>query len=116
MVRPLAFLALAIVQPVAGAAQTPSTAPAPIRQLFGVMTPMRDGVKLASDIWLPAAPGRYPVILIRTTYLKSMEMLKVPEYGEYYASRGYIFAVQDTRGRGDSEGNFNFFFQEVPDG
>ncbi len=83
---------------------------------FGLMTPMRDGVKLASDMWLPAAPGRYPVILIRTPYLKSMTGLQTPVFGRYFASRGYAVVVQDVRGRGDSEGDFNFFFQEEQDG
>src|SRR2546425_647660 len=90
--------------------------PAQVRSQFGVMTPLRDGVKLAADMWLPEAPGKYPVILIRTPYLKTMEMLKVPELGKYFASRGYVFVVQDTRGRGDSEGQFDFFFPEGPDG
>jgi len=83
---------------------------------FGVMTPMRDGVKLASDVWLPSAPGRYPVILIRTPYLRTMPELQVPKLGRYFASHGYVFVVQDVRGRGDSEGKFDFFFQEEQDG
>jgi putative CocE/NonD family hydrolase len=114
MVRRLAFLAAVLAtHPILDAR---AQAAGQFRQLFDVMIPMRDGVKLAADIWLPEAPGRYPLILVRTPYLKNMEMLKVPEYGEYYATRGYAFAVEDTRGRGDSEGNFNFFFQEGPDG
>ncbi|HEX3526262.1 MAG TPA: CocE/NonD family hydrolase, partial [Thermoanaerobaculia bacterium] len=46
-------------------------APAPVRTEFGVMIPLRDGVKLAADVWLPAAPGRYPVLLARTPYMKT---------------------------------------------
>jgi len=109
MIRTLALLILA-------AAAQPFAAAGQVRRQFGVMTPMRDGVKLASDVWLPDAPGRYPVILIRTPYLKSMELLKGHELGAYYAKQGYVLAIQDTRGRGDSEGEFNFFFQEAPDG
>ncbi len=106
----LLFLMLLAAHPSAGAAQ------GNVRQLFGVMTPMRDGVKLASDVWLPEAPGQYPVLLIRTPYLKSMELINVPTLAAWFASRGYVFVVQDVRGRGDSEGEFNFFFQEGPDG
>ncbi len=87
-----------------------------VRQQLGVMIPMRDGIRLAADVWLPAASGRYPVILVRTPYLKGMELLEVPKLAEYFATRGYVFVVQDVRGRGDSEGEFNFFFQEAPDG
>src|ERR1043166_4403456 len=86
------------------------------RPRFGVMIPQRDGVKLAADMWLPEAPGKYPTILIRTPYLKTMALLKAAELGKYFGSRGYALVVQDTRGRGDSEGQFDFFFPEGPDG
>jgi putative CocE/NonD family hydrolase len=94
------------------AAQPP--APEPLRLEFGVMIPMRDGVKLAADVWLPDSPGRYPVLLARTPYLKTG--LGLNEWAHYFASRGYAFAVQDTRGRGDSEGTFDSFFGEGKDG
>lgn len=106
----LLLVLLLAAHPPAGAAQ------GNVRQMFGVMTPMRDGVQLASDIWLPEAPGKYPVLLIRTPYLKSMELINVPSLAAYFASRGYVFVMQDVRGRGDSDGEFNFFFQEGPDG
>jgi len=89
---------------------------AQVRSQFGVMIPMRDGVKLAADLWLPSAPGTYPSILIRTPYMKTMGLLHPPEMGKYFATRGYVLVVQDTRGRGDSEGSFDFFFPEGPDG
>src|SRR5262249_42092178 len=75
--------------------------------------PMRDGVHLSADIWMPSAPGRYPSILIRTPYMKAWD-------GQYtaafYANNGYVFVVQDVRGRGDSEGEFNYFFSDGHDG
>ncbi|MEO8450145.1 MAG: CocE/NonD family hydrolase [Gemmatimonadota bacterium] len=101
-----AILGVLLAGPLAGQA----------RPLFGVMIPMRDGVKLATDVWLPEAPGRYPIILIRTPYGRVTDMLNVPQWAEYYAARGYGFAIQDVRGRGDSDGEFNFFFQEGHDG
>src|SRR5690349_7501629 len=35
---------------------------------YNLMVPMRDGVKLATDVHRPAAQGRYPVILVRNPY------------------------------------------------
>ena len=65
-----------------------------------VMVPMRDGVKLATDIHLPTGEGPWPVILVMTPYSrKSAE----PLAGEV-TRRGYAFVVQDFRGRFNSEG------------
>jgi len=85
-----------------------------VRSERGVLIPMRDGVKLSADIWLPEAPGRYPVLVARTPYTKTG--LGLTEWARYFARRGYGVAVQDTRGRGDSEGAFEFFFADGKDG
>ncbi|MFA4948072.1 MAG: CocE/NonD family hydrolase [Candidatus Krumholzibacteriia bacterium] len=77
-----------------------------------VMVRMRDGKKLATDVYKPAADGKFPVILIRTPYGKDMSELKA----RFYARRGYVFAVQDCRGRFASEGSWNPFFNEPKDG
>src|SRR5438270_9458493 len=66
-----------------------------------VMVSMRDGVKLATDIYRPArngAPGdgKFPAILMRTPYNKA-ERAASP--GPYSAARGYVVVVQDVRGR-----------------
>ena len=37
-----------------------------IRILSHQAVPMRDGVKLYADVYVPAAPGKYPVLVIRT--------------------------------------------------
>ena len=37
---------------------------------YDVRVPMPDGIELAADVYRPAAPGRYPVLLIRTPYDK----------------------------------------------
>jgi predicted acyl esterase len=77
-----------------------------------VMLPIRDGVKLATDIFKPAEPGSYPVILSRTPYNKD----NLAGAGLETAKRGFIFVVQDVRGRFASEGpNLPFNF-DVPDG
>lgn len=87
-----------------------------VRTRFDVRMPMRDGVHLSADIWMPAAPGRYPVILMRTPYVKANERSHYPEQGVYFANHGYVLAVQDTRGRGDSDGVYNFYFADLEDG
>ena len=70
-----------------------------------VQVPMRDGIKLATDVYRPAkgdtaVDERFPVILTRTPYDKGGNK----SLGEYYAARGYVFAAQDTRGRYKSDG------------
>lgn len=109
---------LCIVTPVASLAAPgePPEPPPEIRQLFDVRTVMRDGVELSSDVWLPRKPGQYPVILLRTPYIKAMPVADFAGLGSYFARHGYAFVVQDVRGRGDSDGEFNFFFQEADDG
>ena len=84
-----------------------------------VMIPARDGVKLATDLYFPAtggtrAAGRFPVILERTPYGKhaSKSVLKA----KYFARRGYACAIQDVRGRFDSEGEWYAFAKEAHDG
>lgn len=87
-----------------------------VKNVIGIQTPMRDGVKLVSDIWMPQEEGKYPVIMIRTPYGRSAAYMNYTGMGKYFASNGYIFIVQDVRGKGDSQGDFNFLFQEGPDG
>ena len=87
-----------------------------------VMIPMRDGVRLAADLYFPvakaeagaAAPAgrKYPVILVRTPYKKEMGEI----VGNYYARRGYATAIQDCRGRFASEGRWEPFVNEPKDG
>jgi putative CocE/NonD family hydrolase len=77
-----------------------------------VMVPMRDGLKLATDIYRPAGEGKRPVILIRTPYKKEMNEIK----GMYYARRGYIVAIQDCRGKFGSPGTWEPFVNEPKDG
>uniref|UniRef100_A0A7C2WH83 CocE/NonD family hydrolase n=1 Tax=Thermorudis sp. TaxID=1969470 RepID=A0A7C2WH83_9BACT len=85
-----------------------------------LMVPMRDGVRLATDVYLPAAggsalPGPFPTLLIRTPYDKRGQETAV-KMGEYFARRGYVVAIQDCRGRYRSEGSFTFLVQEPEDG
>jgi len=63
-----------------------------------VMVPMRDGVRLATDIYLPDGEGPWPVILSRTPYGKNRAK------GKGLTRQGYVFVMQDFRGRFESEG------------
>ncbi len=77
-----------------------------------VMVPMRDDVKLAVDLYRPKGVERAPVILVRTPYKKDMADLQ----GRYFARRGYVYAVQDCRGRFSSKGAWEPFIHESADG
>lgn len=79
-----------------------------------LMVPMRDGVRLSTDLYLPDAPGPFPAILIRTPYNSNREA-DVRD-AVYFASRGYAVLIQDVRGRGDSEGEWTPFAHEAEDG
>lgn len=87
---------------------------------LGVMVETRDGTRLATDIYRPADPDTgdpieepRPVILDRTPYDRTGGRLR---HGEWYASRGYVIAIQDVRGRFDSEGDFYINANEAEDG
>lgn len=77
------------------------------------MVPMRDNIRLATDVYLPRADGPFPVILVRTPYSKGKGKSLL---AKLFASRGYAYVVQDTRGRYDSEGRWYAFHNEGPDG
>jgi uncharacterized protein len=66
------------------------------------MVPMRDGVRLATDIFLPEGQGPWPAVLERTPYNRKQQR----EKSTNYVSRGYVYVVQDWRGHFDSEGAF----------
>ena len=65
-----------------------------------VMVPMRDGVKLATDIYLPDGKGPRPAILFRTPYGKGGAQGQAVLANQH----GYAFVSQDIRGRFGSEG------------
>jgi putative CocE/NonD family hydrolase len=88
----------------------------PVRVLRDVMVPMRDGVRLCSDIYMPKQEGKYPAILTRLPYGKSEWYCGEPVKGRFWASRGYAYVVQDVRGKHKSEGRWEPFVNEVNDG
>jgi len=87
---------------------------------LNVMVETRDGTRLATDVYRPADPETgepiddpTPALLDRTPYGKRGAQMR---HGEWYASRGYVVAIQDVRGRFDSEGEFYIFVNEPTDG
>ena len=85
-----------------------------VKMLFNVPVPMRDGVNLSADIYLPDAPGAFPTVLNRTPYDNSTQ--NHADLGVFYAQRGYVYVVQDCRGRYDSEGLFYAYHDDARDG
>jgi uncharacterized protein len=90
-----------------------------------VMVSVRDGVKIAVNIFRPDAPGKFPVLLAMSPYGKDAQTFDTPpqpfgksvfeasvESGDpnYYVSRGYVYVIGDIRGTGDSEGEYDGVF------
>jgi uncharacterized protein len=76
------------------------------------MVAMRDGVRLATDVYRPAGARPVPAILVRTPYDKDAAS---PD-GGFFAQHGYAYVVQDTRGRFNSEGTFQVYTEDSADG
>jgi hypothetical protein len=92
-----------------------------------IMVAVRDGVRLATDIYRPEGARPFPVILERTPYDKtaaSRSEITVTEsaprsreaVARYFVEAGYAVAYQDCRGRYRSEGGFTKYLSEAPDG
>lgn len=77
-----------------------------------VMIPMRDGVRLAADIYIPPGEGPFPTVLSRSPYGKSRE--RDVATAENFARHGYVVVVQDLRGRWASEGEFTKYAVTEP--
>lgn len=70
------------------------------------MVPMRDGIRLVTDVYLPDGPGPFPVLLIRLPYGKTEPVCAMPLIASFWARKGYACVVQDVRGKWGSEGVF----------
>ena len=84
------------------------------RVRYDMRIPMRDGVSLSADLYLPAEDGPHPAIVLRTPYVKASARYR--ERGLHWASDGYAFLAVDVRGRGDSEGDFLPYRRDGEDG
>ena len=86
-----------------------------------VMMPMRDGIRLATDIYRPKGEGKYPIVFSRTPYNFNTwadgKMVNGPLQAAYEAvSRGYVYVVQNERGRFFSEGEWDILGTPITDG
>jgi len=95
--------------------------------LRNLMVPMRDGVRLATDVYLPdESTGVWPVVIERTPYDKSKPSrsekclnghhLGREEMAQAFAEHGFVTVFQDCRGRYASEGEFIKYVNEAEDG
>ncbi|HMN27786.1 MAG TPA: CocE/NonD family hydrolase, partial [Caldilineaceae bacterium] len=85
-----------------------------VRFLYDLKTPVRDGVKLSVDVYLPRTGGPFPTLFLRTPYESTLPMHI--EWAVWWAKRGYAVAIQDCRGRFESEGVFYAYHDDGPDG
>ncbi|MDM0107696.1 CocE/NonD family hydrolase [Variovorax sp. J22R24] len=79
----------------------------------------RDGVRLATEVYLPLAAGRYPVVMQRTPYNRNGAPADVSCANtalQTYARNGYAALNQDVRGLYRSDGIFDAMRQEANDG
>ncbi|MFY9609445.1 MAG: CocE/NonD family hydrolase [Blastocatellia bacterium] len=112
-VRLRIFVWLALVALVSLAAVINAQQPAPARSnKIDQMVAMRDGIKLATTIYLPEGNGPWPVVLIRTPYGKGTQAIG----NEKWTGRGFALAVQDCRGSFQSEGEYRPFMTDHLDG
>src|SRR5437016_2235553 len=103
-------------------AQSPTPAPSPAKPptdydlQWGVKIPMRDKIELNATLYLPKTPDgsapKTPVVFTLTPYISDTYHVR----GAYFASHGYVFALVDVRGRGNSAGDFEPFANEPSDG
>ncbi len=90
-----------------------------MQAVLDVKIPMRDGVKLSANIFFPPGTGPFPVILVRIPF-DNGPWAETGWPGSRYrdfVKHGYVYVIQDVRGRFDSEGVFYTWHQnEAGDG
>ncbi len=90
-------------------AETHADAEKPVNMSWGVKVPMRDGVKLNATVYRPDAKDAVPVIFTMTPYISDT----YHDRAMYFARNGYVFALVDVRGRGNSGGEFEPFANDA---
>src|ERR1700756_1535335 len=98
----------------------------PMQTLHNQMIAMRDGIHLATDIYLPHGPGPFPVVIERTPYDKSKpsrseiqldgQHISREQMAARFTAQGFVAIFQDCRGRYASEGVFTKYTAEGEDG
>jgi putative CocE/NonD family hydrolase len=109
---------LVVLAPAAGGQLPVQRYPVPeekyqIRVEKSVLVPMRDGIKLSTDLYFPqGVDGRLPVILSRTPYNKNRGATTVTRF----VPHGYVVLIQDTRGKFESDGEYTVSAPDTEDG
>jgi uncharacterized protein len=88
----------------------------PVRPPETISMATHDGTRLDADVYMPDAPGPFPVLLMRQPYGRAIASTVVYAHPAWYAAHGYIVAIQDARGCGTSGGEFRLFEHEPEDG
>jgi putative CocE/NonD family hydrolase len=121
-----AALALAFALPACTQPQPSEPTAAAEAEVTGIVLPeggrelryqqvrMRDGVRLNADVWLPAAEGRFPTVLIRTPY--ETEIGRKPDFLNRAIAAGYAVMQSHERGRYLSEGEMRMLGNADEDG
>jgi len=86
-----------------------------------VMMPMRDGIRLATDIYRPKTDKKVPIIFSRTpynfnSYGNGEERTRGYQRAYEAVKRGYAYVVQNERGRYFSEGEWDILGTPLTDG
>ncbi len=87
-----------------------------VRLERGLECRLSDGTVLVSDHYYPAGDGPWPTLLMRQPYGRDIASTVVYRHPSWYAMHGFHVAIQDVRGRGDSNGEFYPFRHEGRDG
>lgn len=85
-----------------------------VRCLYDQKVPMRDGVRLSADVYVPREGTRFPTILLRTPYESTRD--GHVDWAVWWAQRGYTCVIEDNRGKFESEGAFYPYRDDGPDG
>jgi hypothetical protein len=109
-----ALAAVCLISPRLLSSQAAPPIPSNIAVQYDAPMKTRDGVILHADIYHPNSPGKFPVILMRTPYDKSVDWAVAPIFR--MVPRGYVVIIQDVRGRYTSEGEWYPFRHEQADG
>lgn len=86
----------------------------PMQIHIDVQVPMRDGVTMSADVYMPQGEGPFPALMLRTIYDKQAE--RYIEWTERFVQAGYACVMQDCRGRHESGGAWEPYVHEANDG
>ncbi|MBU1378386.1 MAG: CocE/NonD family hydrolase [Alphaproteobacteria bacterium] len=89
---------------------------------------LRDGARLGANVFKPQGKGPWPVVMARTPYIKDGRLDPEKDPGgaknrealvnqaKRYTDAGYVYVVQDVRGKGRSQGFYTAFENDIEDG